>query len=107
MCIRDRSSTATGAVARVKLPDIPFPKFDGNPRNFFDFRNLFESAIYDDDSLAPIQKFYFLKGALVGPAESFLKGTSISGNQYEAKLEGILYPVISMEKEYHHKRPLS
>lgn len=78
------SNVLPGATAaRVKLPDIPIPKFDGNPRNFLDFRNLFESVIHNDESLSPIQKFYFLRGALVGAAESFLKGVNIAGDQYE------------------------
>lgn len=85
--IASTSPSSNGApcnpMVRVKLPDIPIPKFNGNPRTFFDFRNLFGSVIHNDQSLTPIQKFYFFRGALEGEAESFLKGVDLVGDQYE------------------------
>lgn len=68
--------------ARPKLPSIPVPKFNGNSANWLEFRDTFLSLIHNNDSIADIEKFYFLKGALEGEANKAIQLVDVSASNY-------------------------
>ncbi|XP_055584992.1 uncharacterized protein LOC129737855 [Uranotaenia lowii] len=54
--------------SRVKLPEIRLPSFSGKLREWISFRDSFQSLIHNNDQLAPIEKFSYLRSSLSGEA---------------------------------------
>lgn len=53
-----------------KLPDIHLPRFDGNYADWPHFRDMFQSMIYRNQQLSPVQKLHYLRSCLSGePAQ--------------------------------------
>ncbi|KAJ8971058.1 hypothetical protein NQ317_002750 [Molorchus minor] len=68
--------------SRPKLPAIPIPTFKGESENWLEFRDTFESIIHKNKSIADIEKFYFLKGALEGEAKKVVQLVDVSAANY-------------------------
>ncbi|XP_050546116.1 uncharacterized protein LOC126908247 [Daktulosphaira vitifoliae] len=65
-----------------KLPDIPLPKFDGELKNWPDFRDRFKSLIHQRPSLTNVDKFYYLLSCLQGDPSEVLKGITVAEETY-------------------------
>lgn len=62
----------------VKLPTIPLSKFQGSSEFWLEFRDTFQSLIYDSNNLSDIQKFHYLRAALEGNATQVIKSAQLS-----------------------------
>ena len=68
-----------------RLPRQEIPPFSGNPLQFQSFSEIFDSSIHSSTSLAPINKFSYLKTLLTGKAKDALNSLELtSGNFDEA-----------------------
>jgi hypothetical protein len=52
----------------VKLPQINIPEFTGKIEEWIEFFDIFKSLIDENKSIAPIEKFFYLKSSLRGEA---------------------------------------
>lgn len=59
---------ASMAAPRVKLPVIDIPKFSGDYSEWLSFCDAFSSLVHTNRSLNNIQKFQYLRSALMGSA---------------------------------------
>ena len=56
------------------LPKIVIPSFQGDPRDFTRFWQLFDSCVHSNPKLVPIQKFAYLISLLEGDAKEAVRG---------------------------------
>lgn len=61
---------------------IKLPKFDGKIDSFFEFKNTFESLINQNNSIASIQKFHYLKASLCGDALKIIQAIDFTAENY-------------------------
>jgi hypothetical protein len=65
-----------------KLKDIEVPEFDGNVREFLNFKELFESLVHKSPRYLNVEKMYFLRQALKGDAAVLLVDLNITNDAY-------------------------
>jgi hypothetical protein len=70
-------------LARVKLPKLILKNFSGDPSQWNPFWDTFETSIHNNPSLAPIDKFNYLKSLMAGAAAESIAGLSLSNANYE------------------------
>ena len=68
---------------KVKLPDIPVPKFNGTVKGYPDWLAMFNVTIHNNAGLAPAQKLYYLKRATIESSPSLLSDFDIDDKLYE------------------------
>lgn len=68
--------------SQAKLPIIEIPKFSGAYDQWVPFYDIFSSLIHNSTSLTDIQKFYYLKGSLVGEAADILHSLQTTDSNY-------------------------
>ena len=83
------SSESSGAPRsiNVKLPKLELTKFSGEVHDFQEFWNGFQSAIHENQSLANVDKFKYLKSFLLEPAKSVIAGMPLAGASYNTAIE--------------------
>ncbi|XP_047997254.1 uncharacterized protein LOC125234877 [Leguminivora glycinivorella] len=69
--------------ASVRLPVINLPTFDGTYTRWLEFKDLFESLINNNESIAPINKFHYLRNSLQGSASLVIRSIDFSASGYE------------------------
>ena len=72
---------------RVKLPELELSKFDGDIINWQGFWDQFLIAIHENDSLADIDKFTYLKSFLSDSALQSINGLSLNATNYKEAIE--------------------
>lgn len=77
------SSSATVQTKHIKLPQIKIPSFDGDLSKWLEFHDTFSSMIHNNDSIASINKYQYLKSALTGSAAAVISSLEISSRNYE------------------------
>ena len=60
----NQSQSSSNKKAKVRLPKIELPHFDGNPLNFQRFWDLFGSTVDKNEHLSDVDKFSYLKNLL-------------------------------------------
>ena len=70
-------------VSQVKLPKLILKKFSGDPSQWNPFWDTFETSIHTNPSLAPIDKFNYLKSLMDGAAAESIAGLSLTNANYE------------------------
>ena len=71
------SGSAECKGSHLKLPKLELPKFDGDVFKFQNFWDLFEAAVHDNDNVPDVQKFTYLRSALVGVAYHTIEGFEV------------------------------
>ena len=71
----------------VKLPKLEMSKFDGDIINWQGFWDQFLIAIHENDSLADIDKFTYLKSFLSDSALQSINGLSLNATNYKEAIE--------------------
>ena len=66
----------------TRLPKIELPKFGGDPFKFVTFKECFNAAIDNNNSLSNIQRFTYLKSLLFGQAAKAVDGLSLTEANY-------------------------
>lgn len=64
------------------MKEIKPPKFDGNLSKFLQWKNLFENLVHNNDELLNVQKFWYLKKAMVKDIENLLDDFDMSDEAY-------------------------
>lgn len=67
---------------KSKLKPIEPPKFDGDPRKFLEFKELFTCMIHENENLPTVRKMYYLKEAVIGEAAVLLRDFGVSESAY-------------------------
>ena len=80
------SSAASGATPEAKLPRIEFQKFSGGVKNWLEFWGLFKVTV-EEQNLADITKFSYLKTLLEGEAKSVIAGLAVTAQNYKTACE--------------------
>lgn len=73
-----------------KLKKIDVPEFDGDILKFDSFRRLFENLIHNSEELTNVQKLYYLKNSLTGPAAEIIRDFSLDDRSYSEAWSYIL-----------------
>ena len=83
------SSESSGAPRsiNVKLPKLELTKFSGKVHEFQEFWDGFQSAIHENQSLANVDKFKYLKLFLLEPAKSVIAGMPLTDAGYNTAIE--------------------
>ncbi|XP_074651591.1 uncharacterized protein LOC141906246 [Tubulanus polymorphus] len=66
----------------TNLPKLVLPNFNGNVLNWITFIDAFNSAVDQNNSISPIQKFQYLQCQLHGGALKTIEGLSLTNNNY-------------------------
>lgn len=74
----------SNAVTKPKLPKITLPRFNGEITKFRPFWDRFESAVDDNMSLSPVDKFNYLHVLVEGPAARNIQGLQLTEANYKA-----------------------
>ena len=85
----DVSNASSGNHRRVraKLPKLELSKFNGKVVEWQEFWDGFKSAIHDDDELAKVDKFKYLRSFPQEPAKSVVAGLPLTDADYDAAVE--------------------
>lgn len=67
----------------VNLTKISLPTFDGSYENWLSFKDIYISLIHNNESLSNVEKFHYLKSALINGAASTIESIQVT-NQYYA-----------------------
>lgn len=67
----------------VQLPIINLPTFDGSHTKWLEFRDTFKTLIHDNDSIAPINKFHYLRNSLQSGASVVIRSLEFVAKNYE------------------------
>ena len=85
--IESSTSSARGYHRKVKLPQLELKKFSGNIPEWQEFWDGFKSAIHDDEDLAKVDKFKYLRCYLEEPARSVITGFALTDANYDAAVD--------------------
>ena len=77
---------ASSAFQSFSFPRIEIPKFDGNPRNFRHFWQVFE-MYHNDPRATKMQKMVLLQNHLTGKAADYFKGYDLSDLNYDTIID--------------------
>ena len=80
-------SSARHFSAKVKLPKIPLPKFNGDITKYFSFWDSFQSMIDSNEDLSSVDKFNYLQRSLEGAAARAIEGLPLRERTYAAAVE--------------------
>ncbi|XP_036347206.1 uncharacterized protein LOC118756556 [Rhagoletis pomonella] len=89
-------STNTSA---SKLPKIILPKFDGSFQKWLSFKDMFTTCVINEACLSDVQRLHYLKGSLLGEAETLLRSISIQENNFAIAWD-------MLQQRYDNKRRL-
>nr|XP_029724613.1 uncharacterized protein LOC109406186 [Aedes albopictus] len=72
------------APASVPHLQAPFPTFNGDPENWYSFKNLFQSIMSRYTHETPAMKILHLRNALTGDAKDKIDQDIVNNNDYDA-----------------------
>lgn len=74
---------APASVIQVNMAPIDLGiSFNGDPLEWFDFKDRFKLAVHDDVNMAPTLKLTHLRNAMKGPAAEAMKGFRLNADNY-------------------------
>ena len=71
----------------AKLPKLDLPKFGGQLQEWQEFWDSFESTVGNNDTLADVDKFKYLKSLLKEPAKSTIAGFALTSANYQEAVD--------------------
>ncbi|XP_025157695.1 uncharacterized protein LOC112589293 [Harpegnathos saltator] len=80
---------AQAVVPEASLPRIPIPKFEGKFDEWRNFKDLFESLIVDNPSLASVHRMHYLKQSVSGEPERLLRHYGVATGSFEQAWEAL------------------
>ena len=72
---------------KVKLPKLELRKFSGKIAEWPEFWDGFRSAVHEDQQLAKVDKFKYLRSYLEEPARSVVAGFPLTDADYDSAIE--------------------
>ena len=85
--IASSTSPVKGNQRKVMRPKLELRKFSGNIAEWQEFWDGFRSAIHDDDELAKVDKFKYLRSYLEEPARGVVTGFALTDSNYDAAVK--------------------
>ena len=70
----------------TNLPKLNLPTFDGDPKQWTPFWDLYSATVHDNEKLSPIQKLSYLRTLLKGSAASCIIGIRNTNDNYEVAI---------------------
>jgi len=67
----------------VKLAAINIPVFSGDYKDWSAFNDMFMALVHMNDSLSPVQKFFYLRSSITGAAASVIKSLETTAKNYD------------------------
>lgn len=71
------------SASRIHLPVFKIPSFDGNVKDWFSFRDAFQSIIDKKPSLTAVVKFHYLLTVLTKDAKTLVDSIEVTAANYE------------------------
>ncbi|XP_029054415.2 uncharacterized protein LOC114881732 [Osmia bicornis bicornis] len=92
----------TSSDAKVKLPTIQLPSFDGDYSEWIKFKDTFTSLVHESE-LPDVQKFNYLNSALKGPAARVIQSLGVSDTNYKLAWDSLKsrYENSAMLRKFH------
>lgn len=87
-------------LTNIKLPRIELIVFDGNPKTWQTFIDMFNSMIHSNESISNIDKFNYLVSSLRGPPLSLVRSKPLTSQNY-------IIAYNSLVKRYENKRAIA
>ena len=81
--IQNSNSQISNISVRPRLPRQEIPPFSGDPLQFQSFWEIFDSSIHSNASLAPINKFSYLKTLLTEKVKNALNSLKLTSGNYD------------------------
>ena len=81
------STPATDGGAKVKLPKLSLPHFNGDLTKWTSFWDSYESAIHSSKALTDVDKFNYLRSLLERNAHDAIAGLTLSSANYQEAIE--------------------
>ena len=81
--IQNSNSQHCNISVRSRLPRQEIPSFSGDPLQFQSFWEIFDSSIHSNASLAPINKFSYLKTLLTEKVKNALNSLKLTSGNYD------------------------
>ena len=75
--------------AKIKMPTLELPKFEGDVLKFLPFWEQFRCAVDDVKTLSLVQKFVYLRTSLTGPALECISGYEVTESNYPLAVEAL------------------
>ena len=72
---------------KVKLPQLELKKFSGKTAEWQEFWDGYKSAVHDDNDLAKVDKFKYLRSYLEEPAKSVVTGFALTDANYDEAVD--------------------
>jgi len=89
--IRKANALTTAATeTHVRLPMIELPKYDGDIKEWPNFKDLFCTLVHNSKTISTIQKFMFLKSSLNGHALSMIQSIPVVGSNYQSAWQSLI-----------------
>ncbi|KAI5753224.1 hypothetical protein M8J77_024779 [Diaphorina citri] len=83
------SQPAEPMPAKIKLPTINVPLFNGDVTNFPSFKSLYDQLIHSNSTLSDIQKFSYLKGYLSPSAATCIDHIAFVAQNYQLAYKSV------------------
>ena len=80
-------SSETKKTIRAKLPKLEVRKFGGRLQEWQEFWDSFDSAVNQNEGLADVDKFAYLKSLLIEPARSAISGFALTSANYNEAID--------------------
>ena len=77
-------NTSSQRQNNIRLPKLSNELFEGDPKHFLEFLDLFLFSIHENDSISNVQKLTYLKVLLKGDGASCISWFKITDENYEA-----------------------
>jgi len=72
---------------KVKLPQLELNMFSGKMDEWHEFWDGYKSAVHDDNDLAKVDKFKYLRSYIEEPAKSVVTGFALTDANYEEAVD--------------------
>ena len=83
----DPTTEARARGAKVKLPKITLPRFNGDPVRWMSFWDSYKSAVHLNSELTDVDKFNYLRSLLDHSAYDAIAGLTLSSANYKQAIE--------------------
>ena len=80
-------SSETKKTIRTKLPKLEVRKFGGRSQEWQELWDPFDSAVNQNEGLADVDKFAYLKSLLIEPARSAISGFALTSANYNETID--------------------
>jgi len=78
-----REESIASATSVIKLAALSIPVFNGDYKDWTSFYDMFVALIHTNNSLTPIQTFFYLRSSLSNEPANCIKNLETTANNHE------------------------